>query len=97
MDWRYAVEMDWWNLGEMMNCDTPNYYMVHVDAEEQYDGYSTIECDALIRALIRKNRVEGFDIFNYGNAIKYLFRFGEKGGKEDLVKAINYLVNMVEE
>lgn len=88
--------MDWLDLGEMMKCDTPDYYLVNVDTNEQYDGYATIECDALIRALIAKNKVEGFDIFRYGNAIKYLFRFGEKGGADDLRKAINYLTIMVE-
>lgn len=51
-----------------------------------YVGHSTTPID-LIEAY-------GFGTgFNCGNAIKYIARHEEKNGKEDLVKAVWYLLN----
>jgi len=41
-----------------------------------------------MQAILTKDQFEGFLI---GNVIKYVSRYQEKGGKEDLLKAIHYL------
>jgi len=41
-----------------------------------------------MEAIFTKDQFEGFLI---GNAIKYISRYQEKGGKQDLEKAIHYL------
>jgi len=41
-----------------------------------------------MEAILTKDQFEGFLI---GNVIKYVSRYQEKGGKEDLLKAIHYL------
>lgn len=59
---------------------------------EQHPNYYTrgnVECiDAISAATLRLN---GFEAFCTGNAIKYLWRWKEKGGEEDLRKARNYI------
>lgn len=42
--------------------------------------------------VIEKNRMGFFD----GNALKYVMRFSDKGGVEDLRKAIHYLEKLIE-
>ena len=39
----------------------------------------------------------GFDLFLRGNVIKYLWRYENKGGKQDLEKAEWYLKRLIEE
>lgn len=41
-----------------------------------------------MEAILTKDQFEGFLI---GNVIKYVSRYQEKGGKEDLQKAVHYL------
>lgn len=54
-----------------------------------YYNQGKIECiDAISAATLRLN---GFEAFCTGNAIKYLWRWKEKGGDEDLRKARNYI------
>lgn len=47
-----------------------------------------VECIDAIRASMSK---EGFAGYCKGNAIKYIWRYREKGGLEDLAKAQVYL------
>lgn len=68
-----------------MKNERPDYYRVMI-------GDNKIECHELIEALVLDNRLEGIEIFDYGNAIKYLFRCGQKDDYvSDLIKARNYI------
>lgn len=48
-----------------------------------------VECIAAIEAATKN--LNGIEAFCTGNAIKYLWRWKEKGGKQDLEKAIWYI------
>lgn len=47
-----------------------------------------IECIDAIQAMLGKERFEGF---LQGNILKYVWRYQQKGGKEDLEKAKVYM------
>lgn len=71
------------------NC--PHYYEVAVNGP-------IIECSDLIKALIEKNELTGYQAFLYGNIIKYLFRINSKESMvKDSEKAKNYMDQLVEE
>ena len=71
-----------------------DYYRVYCRVTN-YSGeahWADLECHDLIRALIDKNKLTRYETWLYGNAIKYLFRLGQKGDMEENVsKAISYL------
>lgn len=56
----------------------------------QRDG---MECIDAIKAAVQN--LSGAEAFETGNAIKYLWRWKEKGGKDDLNKAIWFIQDMV--
>lgn len=57
-----------------------------------YYKQGEIECiDAIAAATVN---LDGYAAFCTGNVIKYMWRWKEKGGKEDLEKAKNY-INML--
>jgi predicted ArsR family transcriptional regulator len=60
----------------------PNYY--HKDG---------LECFDVIKRMMGTERYQGF---LWGNVQKYLWRWEDKNGKQDLEKAIEYLVKLVE-
>lgn len=73
-----------------MKNDCPAHYYVMI-------GENRIECHELIGALVLDNRLEGIDVFDYGNAIKYLFRCGQKEDYVgDLIKARNYIDSLIQ-
>ena len=54
-----------------------------------------IECiDAIDEAV---KELDGKEAFATGNAIKYLWRWKRKGGKEDLKKAVWYINRLINE
>lgn len=58
------------------------------------DNTVDVECRHLMAALLRRKEVllPGYAAYCYGNAVKYIWRAGEKGRTvEDLDKAIRYL------
>ena len=56
---------------------------------QHYQGKG-VECiDAIKSAL--KSTPHGFESYCRGNVMKYIFRYFEKGGEEDLLKARVYL------
>lgn len=66
-------------MSDMVN--HPNHYASKGDNE--------IECiDAIAAATYN---LQGEEAFCIGNAIKYLWRYREKNGREDLKKAIWYI------
>lgn len=74
----------------------PNYYIVHLVYSNGVD--IPIECSDLIKALIEKNELKGYQAFLYGNIIKYLFRINSKESIfSDSEKAKNYMNQLVEE
>lgn len=78
-----------------MKCACPNYYAVGVMID---DKVQLLECSDLIKALIMKNRHEGYDAFLYGNIVKYIFRAGSKDDMlSDLEKARDYLEQLIRE
>jgi len=58
----------------------------------QRDG---VECIDAIKAAT--SNLEGPEAYCTGNAIKYLWRWNEKGGKTDLRKAMWYINDMIAE
>lgn len=62
----------------------PNHY--------QRDG---MECIDAIKAAVQN--LSGAEAYCTGSAIKYLWRWKEKGGKDDLNKAIWFIKDMVAE
>ena len=58
----------------------------------QRDG---MECIDAIKAAVQN--LSGQQAYNTGAAIKYLWRWKEKNGKEDLQKAIWYINDMIAE
>ena len=56
---------------------------------QHYQGKG-VECiDAIKSAL--KSTPHGFESYCRGNVMKYIFRYREKGGEQDLLKARVYL------
>jgi hypothetical protein len=66
--------------------------MEKVDHPEHYNA-GTIECIKAIEEAVKG--LDGDEAFAIGNAIKYLWRWKRKGGKEDLKKAIWYIERIV--
>ncbi len=62
----------------------PNHY--------QRDG---MECIDAIKAAVQN--LSGAEAYCTGSAIKYLWRWKEKGGKDDLSKAIWFIKDMIAE
>ena len=62
----------------------PNHY--------QRDG---MECIDAIKAAVQN--LSGAEAYCTGSAIKYLWRWKEKGGKDDLNKAIWFIKDMIAE
>ena len=60
----------------------PNYYKK-----------SGLECYEVIRVSMGDIRYQGF---LWGNVQKYLWRWEQKNGKQDLEKALEYLVKLIE-
>lgn len=65
-----------------------------VDHPSHYNN-GKVECIDGIEAAC--TNLNGFEGFCTGNAIKYLWRWKSKGGKEDLKKAKWYIDKMLEE
>lgn len=65
-----------------MDLDNVNHPKHYTSSKAQCSGCErTIECIDVVRHLE----------FNIGNAIKYLWRYKDKNGSEDLKKAIWYI------
>ena len=58
----------------------------------QRDG---MECIDAIKAAVQN--LSGAEAYETGSAIKYLWRWKEKGGKDDLNKAIWFIQDMIAE
>lgn len=79
-------------MDEENNIVYPNVENDPVNHPKHYMGQG-IECkDAIHSALGDSNY---FDGFCRGNAIKYLWRYKEKNGREDLKKALFYINEML--
>jgi hypothetical protein len=68
----------------MIDPINPNHY--------QRDG---MECIDAIKAAVQN--LSGAEAYETGSAIKYLWRWKEKGGKDDLNKAIWFIQDMIAE
>lgn len=68
---------------DLTNKISPKYYLKHI-------GNLYVSCLEIIEMLTKeiKDPIEAFCI---GNVIKYIWRYKEKNGVEDLRKAQNYL------
>ena len=65
-----------------------------VNGPPHYQGFGSIECIDAMRAMMPQPEFVGF---LRGNALKYLWRFRDKGGAEDLKKARWYLDRLIAE
>jgi hypothetical protein len=66
--------------------------MEKVDHPAHYNA-GKIECIDAIEEVVKG--LDGDEAFATGNAIKYLWRWKHKGGKEDLRKAIWYIERII--
>jgi hypothetical protein len=66
--------------------------MEKVDHPAHYNAGS-IECIDAIEEAVKG--LDGKEAFATGNAIKYLWRWKRKGGKEDLKKAVWYINRLI--
>ena len=62
--------------------------MDNVNSPSHYAEHCSVECIDMIRLALG---TEGFMAYCLGNAIKYLWRYKYKGGKEDVMKANKYI------
>jgi len=69
----------------MANCDNVNHPKHYNNSNAKCDCGRRIECIDVTRHMS----------FNIGNAVKYLWRFADKNGLEDLKKARWYLDDMI--
>ena len=53
------------------------------------------ECIDIIRIMTKG--IDGYEGYLIGNVIKYLFRYNEKNGAEDLKKSIKYVEFLIKE
>ena len=65
-----------------------------VDHPAHYNA-GNIECIDAIEEAVKG--LDGKEAFATGNAIKYLWRWKRKGGKEDLKKAVWYINRLINE
>jgi hypothetical protein len=65
-----------------------------VDHPVHYNA-GNIECIDAIEEAVKG--LDGKEAFATGNAIKYLWRWKRKGGKEDLKKAVWYINRLINE
>jgi len=63
-----------------------------VDHPAHYNA-GNIECIDAIEEAVKG--LDGKEAFAIGNAIKYLWRWKRKGGKEDLKKAVWYINRLI--
>ena len=78
--------------GEEVNSDFKKDACSKVNHPSHYNQGGIEAIDAIAAACVG---LEGEEAFCTGNAIKYLFRWKHKNGKEDLEKAIWYINRML--
>lgn len=72
--------------------------MNEVNHPAYYQGKGDLETIDVIESFT--SQLHGIEAFDTGNCLKYLCRWQEKGGLEDLQKAqwyLNHLINHIEE
>lgn len=65
--------------------DSPTWY--------QSRSGDNVDCMRAIKSMLTDDQFEGFCL---GCAMKYIWRWQDKGGKNDIRKAIDYLTKVVE-
>lgn len=79
-------KLSWTDIAKMMpidNVNHPNHYIK-----------GGLECIKVIKAQLTKEQYQGY---LYGNVLKYMWRWQDKNGLEDLRKAAKYLEWLQEE
>lgn len=66
-----------------------------VDHPKHYSKRNGHECIDIIRIMTKG--IDGYEGYLIGNVIKYLFRYNEKNGAEDLKKSIKYVEFLIKE
>lgn len=66
------------DLQTPMNPSDPHHYKT-----------KSMECKDIIKVMTEG--LDGVDAYYLGNVLKYLYRYGNKNGTEDLDKAITYI------
>lgn len=80
------------NIGSKIAATTEVYDNVHKPKHYMRGG---VECKDMIKAAV--SNLSGFEAYVIGNAIKYLWRWKDKNGIEDLKKAREYIDMLIEE
>lgn len=72
---------------DLMNKISPKYYLKHI-------GNLYVSCLEIIEMLTKEIK-DPFEAFCIGNVIKYIWRYKNKNGVEDLRKARTYLTYII--
>ena len=92
-DWYKEIDQAIYENAETECCNKePNFDMVNHPAHYTQGGIECIDC--IKSAIVGKVGIEAFCV---GNAIKYLFRYEEKNGIEDVKKARWYIDRLIKE
>ena len=86
----------WYNADEIELVEQPQTSLSDTDkVNPPHYKKGSVECiDAIKAATVGKSGFEGYLV---GNVIKYVFRYEDKGGVEDLRKASWYLNKLIDE
>lgn len=76
-----------------MTIDPTMFTTVNDPIKPDYYMKSGVECYDVIKAAV--SDLNGIDAFYVGNAMKYLWRYKQKNGKEDLKKAREYIDKLI--
>ena len=91
-DARDEKEKFWGVNSDAMEPDAQPEKIHHPQHYSARNGY---ECIDIIRIMTKG--IDGYEGYLIGNVIKYIFRYNEKNGVEDLKKSIKYLEFLIKE
>ena len=91
-DARDEKEKFWGTYSDIMEPDAQPEKIHHPQHYSARNGY---ECIDIIRIMTKG--IDGYEGYLIGNVIKYIFRYNEKNGVEDLKKSIKYLEFLIKE
>jgi hypothetical protein len=75
------------------SCMESSYSVSNNAVKPNYYSRNGLECYDVIRASMGLEKYKGF---LWGNIQKYLWRWEQKNGKQDLEKAVEYLTKLIE-
>ena len=81
--------------GKVKPVKNPDAQPEKIHHPKHYSARNGHECIDIIRIMTKG--IDGYEGYLIGNVIKYIFRYNEKNGVEDLKKSIKYLEFLIKE